>query len=91
MKRVLRSSQSSHDVVRNALIKNEMPFTLVYPALSLKAEYLKRYKERGSPQGFIDLLDKNWDKWVGECAALDNKYVTKVELKAGEYISLDKV
>lgn len=82
---------SSHDVVRDALIAEKIPFTLVYPAKTLKQEYLDRYDERGSPKAFIELLDGNWDKWVGQCEDLKHDLVTKVELKAGEYISLDKL
>ena len=81
---------SSHDVVRNALIKEGMMFTLVYPDKSLKDEYLARYKERGSPQKFIDLLDSKWDEWIGQCDDLDDKHVRKVKLDAGEFINAKK-
>lgn len=82
---------SSHDVVRDALIKEKIPFTLVYPDKSLKDEYLKRYKERGSPKEFQNLLDKKWDEWIGQCDALDNTLVTKVKLKSGEFVDSEKV
>jgi len=57
---------SSHDVVRDALIKEDMPFTLIYPDKTLKKEYLDRYEKRGSPESFVKLLDSNWDKWIGQ-------------------------
>ena len=82
---------SSHKEVRDALIKEKMIFTLVYPDKSLKDEYLERYKERGSPQSFIDLLDKNWDTWIGQCDDLDDEHVHKVKLGAGEFVSVEKV
>ena len=82
---------SSHKEVRDALINEEMMFTLVYPDKSLKDEYLARYKERGSPQSFIDLLDENWDTWIGQCDDIDNKYVTKVKLGKGEFVNVQKV
>lgn len=82
---------SSHDVVRNALINNKMLFTLVYPDKSLKDEYLERYKERGSPQKFIDLLDSKWYEWIGQCDELDSDYCRKVKLGAGEYVNVEKV
>lgn len=81
---------SSHDVVRDALIKEGMNFTLVYPDKSLKEEYLKRYKERGSPESFVKLLDSNWDKWIGQCDDLEDKHVSKIVLKAGEFLTADK-
>lgn len=57
---------SSHKEVRDALLENGLEFTLIYPDISLKEEYLQRYLDRGSPQGFIDLISNNWDSWVGE-------------------------
>jgi broad-specificity NMP kinase len=76
---------SSHDVVRKALLEANIPFTLVYPALECKAEYLKRYKDRGSPKAFLELLDKNWDKWIQECE--DQKGCKKIVLKPGEFLA----
>lgn len=77
---------SSHDVVRDALIKNNMSFILAYPSGYLKDEYLKRYEKRGSPPAFIELLDKNFYKWTKECDNINNKLVTKILLKAKEFI-----
>ena len=57
---------SSHKEVRDALVENGLEFTLVYPKKELKEEYLKRYKERGSPDGFINLISNNWDLWISE-------------------------
>jgi len=82
---------SSHDVVRDALMDKGIKFTLVYPAIELKDEYLARYKERGSPEAFITLLDKNWDKWINECKNLKSPLVKKVELGAKQFVELDKV
>lgn len=82
---------SSHDVVRDALIDEGIAFTLVYPDKSLKDEYLERYKERGSPDKFISLLDENWNKWISQCDDLDNDLVNKVVLKSGEFINSKKV
>ena len=31
-----------------------------------KDEYLRRYKERGNEQSFIDLIDSKWDEWLHE-------------------------
>jgi hypothetical protein len=58
---------SSHKEVREALKDNCLFFYLIYPDYHSKSEYLQRYKDRGSPQGFIDLLDTKWDDWLEEC------------------------
>lgn len=58
---------SSHKVVRDALRENCLFFYLVYPEFNNKHTYLKRYKNRGSSEDFIKLLDRNWEKWIAEC------------------------
>lgn len=60
---------SSHNVVRDALVERNIPFHLVYPSADQKEDYMKRYRERGSPQPFLDLMDKNWDTFIAECTA----------------------
>lgn len=75
---------SSHEDVRNALVDNCLNFTLVYPDISLKAEYLKRYKDRGSNQGFIDLLDKNWNDWITQLQ--NQKDCKHIVLKSNQFI-----
>lgn len=68
---------SSHKVVRDALMENGLDFILVYPDISLKDEFMQRYRDRGSPQSFIALLDKNFETWVQECEELE---VNKIKL-----------
>lgn len=58
---------SSHAEVRKALHEAGLQFYLVYPRLIDMDKYVQRYKDRGSPQGFIDLVMKNWDTWINEC------------------------
>jgi hypothetical protein len=75
---------SSHEAVRKSIISSGLPFMLVYPAKECKAEYLERYRLRGSPQAFIDLIDANWDAWLDGCAAEQAEHVV---LKPGQYLS----
>lgn len=76
---------SSHALVREGLVKHGLPFVLVYPALYCKEEYLERYRLRGSPQAFIDLLDKNWETWISECEA--QAECIHIRLTKGQYLS----
>lgn len=76
---------SSHDIVRDALVKNNIPFTLVYPSREIKEEFINRYKQRGSDENFIKLLDKNWDNFIDGCE--NQKGCNHVTLKEGEYLS----
>ena len=76
---------SSHKEVRDALVQNGIKFTLVYPDISIKDEYIQRYIDRGSPEPFINLLTKNWELWIGEL----NTQIgcNKIKLKEGQYLS----
>lgn len=75
---------SSHNVVRDELEERGIPFHLVYPTVDQKDEYMARYKQRGSPQPFLDLMDQNWEKFIGECA--QQVGCTHVVLKPGQFL-----
>lgn len=55
---------SSHDEVRKALVAAGIEFELVYPGAEMKAEYIKRYVDRGSSPDFVKLLEANYEKWI---------------------------
>lgn len=59
---------STHNDVRNALVAEGMDFVLVYPALNCKEEYLQRYRDRGSPAAFVEMMDKKWVDFVVDCS-----------------------
>lgn len=68
---------STHEIVRKALEAANIPFSLVYPMTDNKSEYLQRYRNRGSPDAFIKLLDENFATWIGQCESqkCQGKYV----------------
>ena len=76
---------SSHDVVRQALVNEGIEYTLVFPERYLKAEYVERFKQRGSPESFVNLLSKNWDAWITELE--EQPGCTKLKLEQGQYLS----
>lgn len=76
---------SSHKEVRDALVENGIDFILVYPDPSIKEEYIQRYIDRGSPQSFIQLLEKNWENWISELD--EQKNCKKITLKENQYLS----
>lgn len=76
---------SSHEVVRDALKESGLEYTIVYPSIELKEVYLKRYKERGNNEAFIELLENNWEKWITD---IDNEvYPMKIKLHDDFYLS----
>lgn len=78
---------SSHGLVRDALSAAGIPFVIVVPDPALKQEYLDRYRERGSPEAFIKLLDANWYNWLGECEDYEGSCAGRVVLGKGKYIA----
>jgi hypothetical protein len=43
----------------------------VIPQNSDREIYLQRYRDRGSDQAFIDLVNKNWDGWLNAITLID--------------------
>lgn len=76
---------STHDVVRQALKDNGIEYILVYPARSSKLVYLENYKKRGNDEAFIELMDKNWDKFIDQLEQEDGAKI-KLRLIKNTYI-----
>jgi len=57
---------STHAEVREGLHLHGVPYVLVIPhnTPQVKAEFLKRYRERGSSEKFVALLDRMWNEWT---------------------------
>lgn len=55
---------SSHEAVRAELTRRKISYMVVVPEEDLKEDYLKRYRDRGSPEAFVNLIDANWDAWL---------------------------
>jgi len=75
----------SHAIVRDHLVNDSLDYTLVYPDRLLKEDYIERFKLRGSPDSFINLLDNNWDKWISNLE--HQKNCTHKKLYHGQYLT----
>lgn len=75
---------SSHDIVREALRDNNIPYLLVYPSGELKEEYVERYKDRGSNEGFINFISANWDRFIMDIER--ETYPELIRLESGQYL-----
>jgi hypothetical protein len=75
---------SSHDVVRRALVDNNIYFTLVFPERNLKEEYLNRFKNRGSNKNFTNLLDTNCNIFIDSMENQTN--CDLIRLGPGEFL-----
>ncbi len=79
---------SSHEVVRRALAQNNIKTLMVYPAVHLKDEWLRRFRARGNHESFIDFISSNWDQFIADIDNEDHGFI-KMKLKdENDYISL---
>jgi len=76
---------SSHEEVRDALVDNDLDFTLIYPDKTLKDEYIGRYEERGNEESFVKLLKSKWDEWLTDVE--EQKGCKHIKLKSNEFLS----
>ena len=57
---------SSHKVVRDALSKSGLNWSLVIPKKECLSSWVGRAYMRGSSDGFIKIIIDNWDNWLDE-------------------------
>ena len=69
---------SSHQETRDILNELGLKYYVVYPDKNLKEEYLKRYKERGSKEDFIDLMNNNFESFID---SIENNSPNGVKVK----------
>lgn len=79
---------STHKDVLNKLEEEKIDYILAYPKRELKGEYLERYKKRGSPQVFLDLLESKWDSFLNDMETANPK--KRIVLNEGEFL-IDKI
>lgn len=76
---------SSHKVVRDALRENGIAYVLVYPDKRLKSEYIQRYRERGSDEAFVQMIDSHWESFIADLES--ETWPTHEVLHQGEHLS----
>lgn len=59
---------STHQIVRETLKEEKIPYIIVYPenTVNNKLKYITKYQKRGNDQNFIDFINNNWDKFLGD-------------------------
>ena len=76
---------SSHAEVLAGLHERGTDCYVVYPRQDDKAAYMKRYRERGSPEAFLTLMDDRWDTFHEHLRS--QQFARGVEAREGEYLS----
>lgn len=78
---------STHTEVLDALVKNDVDFSIVYPSKDRKEEFMELYKKRGNDEGFLKTLNNNFENWIQGLIDYPIPDYKKIELKSGEFIS----
>lgn len=75
---------AQYEEVRKAMAQAGIQYALVFPLNSCKMEFVERYKRRGNPESFVQMLMTNFDKWVFDLYESNdgNKWV----LAPGQYL-----
>lgn len=79
---------SSHASVREALDKEGIGFTIVYPRMGCKAEWVGRcfIRDKNGESGCsAEVMYNNWEQWVTECLTSINH--KEIILNSREYLS----
>lgn len=80
---------SSHASVREALDKEGIDFTIVYPESSCKAEWVGRcfIREKNGEKGCgAEAIYNNWEQWISECVGTGINH-EEIVLKPRECLS----
>lgn len=58
---------STHREIRSILAQNKINFVIVMPSMDQKEEYMSRYRQRVGHPLSLDVIDKNWKLFIGDC------------------------
>ena len=76
----------TNPVVLKKLFQSGIKIRLFYPKNNIKSKYINTFVERGSSKDFIEMLNKNWDKWIDELK--EQRYCEQIILGDKEYLEL---
>ena len=76
---------SQHDVIRKCLDAVKLDYVIIYPDISMKEEFIERYKARGNNNDFINLITSKWESWISNLNLVQNHQ--KIILNRGQYLS----
>lgn len=68
--------------MRHALREAGIPYVIFYPSRDLKADYHKRFSDRGDPPSKVEHIFKNWSAYITACVADPTPH--KVEMRQSQ-------
>jgi len=80
---------SSHQVVRDALRDNDIKYVLIYPDISMKDEWIDRFKNRGNDDKFIKFIASNWNNFIKDMNDEVYPYKIRLPYESSNFIDLN--
>lgn len=78
---------STHKEILELLCDNNIPFVLVRPYRVIKDAYIRRYKERGNDDSFINLMNTKWDQFMDDMDKFSDSAIQCFELGRELFLS----
>jgi adenylate kinase family enzyme len=70
--------------VRQLLQERGIDFVLAYPSKDSKETFVQRMRNRGNNEGFVTLIEKNFEQWIDD---LEKQPQKKIRLTDNQYLS----
>lgn len=77
---------STHEWITNLLDDNNLDYTLVYPKMKCKCEWLGRIYVQDTSSSLINIINKNWDVLIHKLDKLSETH-NSIRLDYGQYLS----
>ena len=74
---------SMDENIREMLESANIEYSVAYPHVECKQEYIERYKMRSNSENFVNLLESKFEEWI---LALEKYPGDKIVLNHGEYL-----
>ena len=82
---------SSHKQTRDILKQLNLKYYVVYPDKSLKSEYMRRYKQRGSTREFIKWMDSYFYELIDSIESETDPNCIKIKLSSANQFLKDVI
>lgn len=82
---------SSHKQTRDILKQLNLKYYIVYPDKSLKSEYIRRYKQRGSTPEFIKWMDSYFYELIDSIESETDPNCIKIKLSSANQFLKDVI
>lgn len=76
---------STHECLRLELKRQQIPYYLVYPDISLEHEYIQRYLNRGNSFMFCRDIHQKWNDWIINMK--NDSYGTHIVLGENQFLA----